>query len=120
MFQQPAKSRYWRPRFHLPTVPPHHLQSIYYCTLGGRIKGATSAISVIQHSLRAGTRNTARYVITVIVLALLTKENKAGKVQSTINQLKHEKGRAVRNNGTRGVFSIDQYSTRLRHVLYSN
>ena len=34
-------------------------------------------------------------------------------MQSTINQLKHGKGRAVRNNGTRGVVSIDQYSTRL-------
>ena len=44
--------------------------------------------------------------------------NKAGKMQSTINQLKHGKGRAVNDNGTRGVVSIDQYSTRLRLVLY--
>ena len=40
----------------------------------------------------------------VIVLAFLTQENKAGKMQSTINQLKHAKGRAV---CTRGVVSID-------------
>ena len=39
--------------------------------------------------------------------AFLTHENKAGKMQSTINQLKHGKGHAVRNNGTRGVVSID-------------
>ena len=43
----------------------------------------------------------------VIVLAFLTQENKAGKMQSTINQLKHGKGRAVHDNGTRGVVSID-------------
>ena len=30
-------------------------------------------------------RNTARHVITVIVLAFLTQENKASKMQSTIN-----------------------------------
>ena len=62
-----------------------------YCTLRGRIKGATSAISIIQHSLRGGARNTAWHVITVIVVAFLTQENKAGKKQSTINQLKHGK-----------------------------
>ena len=67
-----------------------------YCTLRGRIKGTSSAVSVIQHGLRGGARNTARHVITVIVLAVLTQENKAGKIQSTINQLKHGKGRAVR------------------------
>ena len=89
-----------------------------YCTLHGRIKGAASAISVIQHSLRRGMRNTARHLITVILLAFLTQENKAGKMQSTINQLKHGKGRAVRDNGARGVVLIDQYSTRLRLVLY--
>ena len=60
-----------------------------YCTLRGHIKGAASVISVIEHSLRGGARNTARHVITVIVLAFLTQENKAGKMQSTINQLKH-------------------------------
>ena len=70
-------------------------------------------ISVIQQSLHGGTRNTARHVITVIVVAFLTQENKAG----TINQLKHGKGRAVHNN-TRDVVSIDQYSTLLRLVLY--
>ena len=36
------------------------------------------------------------YGETVIVLAFLTQENKAGKIQSTINQLKYGKGRAVR------------------------
>ena len=61
-----------------------------YCTLRGRIKGTASAISIIQHSL-----HTAQHVITVIVLAFLTQENKASKMQSTINQLKHGKGRAV-------------------------
>ena len=88
-----------------------------YCTLRGRIKGAASAV---QHGLRGGARNTAQHVITVKVLAFLTQENKAGKMQSTlkINQLKHGKGRAVRDNGTHGVVSIDQYSTRLCLVLY--
>ena len=43
----------------------------------------------------------------VIVLAFLTQENKADKMQSTINQLKHGEGRAVRDNGARGVVSID-------------
>ena len=38
--------------------------------------------------------------------SLFTQENKAGKMQSTINQLKHEKGHVVRDNGTRGVVSI--------------
>ena len=80
---------------------------IYISTLRGQIKGAVSAISVIQHSLCGGTRNTARHVIMVIVLAFLTQENKAGKMQSTINQLIYGKGRAVRDNGTRGVVSID-------------
>ena len=41
-----------------------------------------------------------------IILAFFTQENKAGKMQSTINQLKHRKGRALRNNSTRGVMSI--------------
>ena len=40
-----------------------------------------------------------QHVITEIVLAFLTQENKAGEMQSTINQLKHGKGRAVRDNG---------------------
>ena len=57
--------------------------------------------------------NTARHMITVILLAFLTQENKASKIHSTINQLKHGKGRAIRNNGTRSVVSIDQYSTRI-------
>ena len=48
-----------------------------YCTLRGRIKGAASAISVMPHSLHGGARNTARHVITVIVVAFLTQENKA-------------------------------------------
>ena len=60
-----------------------------YCTLRGRIKGAASAVSVIQHGLRGGARNTARHVITVTVLAFPYTRNKAGKVLSTINQLKH-------------------------------
>ena len=89
-----------------------------YCTLRGRIKGVASAISIIQHSLHGGARNTAWHVITVIVLAFLTQENKVRKMQSTINQLKYGKGRAVCDNGTRGVVSIDQYSTQLRLVLY--
>ena len=80
-----------------------YMQILYIliCTLRGLI---ASAISVIQHSLRGGTCNTARYMIMVIVLAFLTQEN---KMQSTINQLKHGKGHAVRNNGTHGVVSID-------------
>ena len=82
-----------------------------YCTLRGRIKGAASATYICR--LHGGTRNTARHVITVIAVAFLTQENKAG----TRNQLKHGKGRAVRNN-TRDVVSIDQYSTLLRLVLY--
>ena len=60
-----------------------------YFTLRGRIKGAASAVSVIQHGLRGGARNTARHVITVIVLAFPYTRNKAGKMLSTINQLKH-------------------------------
>ena len=60
----------------------------------------------MQLGLRRGTRNTARRMI---VLAFLTQENKAGKMQSTINQLKHGKRRAVRDNGTRGVVLIDHY-----------
>ena len=89
-----------------------------YCTLRGRIKGAASAVSVIQHGLRGSVCYTAWHVITVIVLAFLTQVNKAGKMQSTINQLKHGKGRAVRcNNDTRG--GLDRpYSTRLCLVLY--
>ena len=62
---------------------------LYYAR--GRIKGAASAVSVIQHSLRGGVRNTARHVITVIVVAVLTQEIKAGKMQSTINQLKYRR-----------------------------
>ena len=62
-----------------------------------------------------GANNTARH--TVIVLAFLTQENKGGKMQSTINQLKHGKRRAVCNNGTRGVVSIDQYSTWLHWTI---
>ena len=42
----------------------------------------------------------SHHMITVIVLAFLTQENKASKMQSTINQLKHGKGCAVRDNGT--------------------
>ena len=61
----------------------------------------------MEHSLRGGACNTAQHVIKVKVLAFLTQENKADKMQSTINQLKHGKGRAVRDNGTRGVVSID-------------
>ena len=63
----------------------------------------------IRHTARFtwGARYTARHVITVIVLAFLTQENKAGKMQSTINQLKHGKGRAVRAIMVLGVVSID-------------
>ena len=75
-------------------------QAYIYCTLRGRIKGAASAIIVIQHSLCGGARNTAWHMITVIVLAFLTQENKSSKMQSTINQLKHGKGCAVCDNGT--------------------
>ena len=63
--------------------------SLNYCTLRGRIKGAASAVSVIQHGLRGGARNTARHVITGTVLAFPYTRNKAGKMLSTINQLKH-------------------------------
>ena len=80
---------------------------ITYCTLCGRIKGAASAISVIQHSLRGGVRNTARHVITVIVVAFLTQENKAGKMQKYTKSVKARKGCAVRDSGTRAVVSID-------------
>ena len=59
------------------------------------------------HGSTCNIHNTAWHVITVTVLAFLTQENKASKTRSTINQLKHRKGRAVRNNGTRGVVSID-------------
>ena len=59
--------------------------------------------SVIQHGLRGGARYTAWHVITVIVLAFLTR-NKAGKMQST---LKHGKGRALRAIMVLGVVSID-------------
>ena len=64
-------------------------------------------VYVIQHSLRGGARNTARHVITVIVLAFLTLENKASKMQNTTNQLKHGKGHSVCDISTRGVVSID-------------
>ena len=57
-------------------------------------------------------RYTARHVITVIVLAFLTQENKAGKMQSTINQLKYRKGRAVRAIMVLGVVSIDSATPR--------
>ena len=50
-------------------------------------------------------RYTARHVITVIVLAFLTQENKAGKMQS------NGKGRAVRAIMVLGVVSIDHYCT---------
>ena len=60
-----------------------------YCTLRGRIKGAASAVSVIQHGLHGGARNTAQHVITLTVLAFPYTRNKAGKMLSTINQLKH-------------------------------
>ena len=36
----------------------------------------------------------------MIVLAFLTQENKVGKMQSTINQLKHGKGRDLTNTYT--------------------
>ena len=65
-----------------------------------------STVYMEAHAIR-----TARHVITVIVLAFLTQENEACKMQSTINQLKHGKGRAVRDNGTRGVVLIDRYCT---------
>ena len=82
---------------------------VTYCTLCGQIKGTPGAVSIIQqHGLRGGTRYTARHVITVIVLAFLTQENKAGKMQSTI---KHGKGRAVRAIMVLGVVSIDHYCT---------
>ena len=62
----------------------------------------------IRHTARFtwGARYTARHVITVIVLAFLTQENKAGKMQSTINQLKHGKGRAVGAIMVLGVVSL--------------
>ena len=41
----------------------------------------------IRYSLRGGVCNTAWHIITVIVVAFLTQENKASKMQSTINQL---------------------------------
>ena len=72
-----------------------------------RIKGAASAISIIQHSLREATHNRARD--NGDSLAFLTQENKAGKMQSTINQLKHRKRHALHDNGSRGVVSIDHY-----------
>ena len=61
----------------------------------------------ICHTARftRGTRYTARHVITVTVLAFLT----ADKMQSTINQLKHRKGCAVRVIMVLGVVSIDHY-----------
>ena len=62
-------------------------------------------------------RNTARHVITVIVSAFLTQENKAGKMQSTINQLEHGKGRDVRDNALWYSW-CGPYSTRRRRVLY--
>ena len=51
------------------------------------------------------TLYTARHVITMIVLAFLTQENKAGKIQITINQLKHGKGRAVHAAMVLGLWS---------------
>ena len=38
-------------------------------------------------------------------------------MQSTMNQLKHRKGRAVRDNGTQGVVSIDHTALRLYGYL---
>ena len=50
---------------------------------------------LIRHTARFTWRHyTAQHVITVIVLA---KRNKAGKMQSTINQSKHRKGCALTN-----------------------
>ena len=43
--------------------------------------------------------------------SLSYKVNKASKMQSTINQLKHGKGRAVRVIMVLGVVSIDHYYT---------
>ena len=77
------------------TVHSFIILHVHLLYLRGRIKGTASAISVIQHGLRTGTCYTAWNMITVIVLAFLTQENQASKMQSTINQLRHGKGRAV-------------------------
>ena len=60
-----------------------------------------------SNGLCGGVRYTAWHVITVIVLAFLIQQTKAGKMQSTINQLKHGKGCAVRAIMVLGVVSID-------------
>ena len=39
-------------------------------------------------------------------------------MQSTINQLKHGKGRAVRDNGTHGVVSIDHQHSATRRAVW--
>ena len=59
-------------------------------------------------------------MITVIVLAFLTQENKASKMQSTINQLKHGKGCVVRDDGTlRTVIALFQCAVyALKPVLH--
>ena len=95
------------------------MANIYiYCTLRGRIKGAASAVSVIQHGLGGGARNTARHVITVTVLAFPYTRNKAGKMLSTINQLSTEGTCCTCNNGTRSVVSIDHTALGVRLMLY--
>ena len=82
---------------------------IYLLYFAWANQSAASAVSVIQHGLRGARaiQHDSRHVIAVIVLAFLTQENKAGKMQSTINQLKHGKGRAVRAIMVLGVVSID-------------
>ena len=65
-------------------------KNILYCTLCGRVKGTASALSVIAHGLHGGMCNAAQHVIRVIYsFSLSYTRNKAGKMQSTINQLKH-------------------------------
>ena len=53
--------------------------------------GKSKALPVLYPSYSTvyvgGARNTARHVKTVIILAFLTQEYKAGKTQSIINQL---------------------------------
>ena len=51
---------------------------------------------------------------TLLYFAWVNQRHRQCYIQSTINQLKHGKGRAIRVNGTRGVVSIDHccaYST---------
>ena len=52
------------------------------------------------------------------VLAFLTQENKAGKMPSTTNQLKHGKGCAVRDNGTCGLDRPIQHKATLMLYCY--